>query len=41
MRYIRSMRQAQVREDSVLFYPDNWGSAQARVIVPLPNCEVV
>ncbi|MEI8313263.1 MAG: FGGY family carbohydrate kinase, partial [Verrucomicrobiota bacterium] len=29
MRFIRSMRQAQVREDSVLFYPDNWGSAQA------------
>jgi len=29
MRFIRSMRQAQIREDSVLFYPDNWGSPQA------------
>ncbi len=29
MRFIRSMRQARVREDSVLFYPDEWGTAQA------------
>ncbi|MCX6969931.1 MAG: FGGY family carbohydrate kinase [Verrucomicrobia bacterium] len=29
MRFIRSMRQARVREDSVIFSPDEWGSAQA------------